>query len=136
MITQGLINSTVAGWNIIYASNKSEAELEFFARKLKQHLDRTYSDRGFQIAALLVERESRFFPTIADLVAVESAVQAKLRLEKEEQAKALPAPREEITNEQAALNLKKIEIIVGQISGKYTEQQALAHITRLNQEQP
>ena len=134
MITQGLINSTVAGWNIIYASNKSEAELEFFARKLKQHLDRTYSDRGFQIAAMLVERECRFFPTIADIVAVESAVQSRLRVEHEERARALPAPEEEVTDAEAEINLKRLEIIVGQISGKYTESEAESKMLQLSRQ--
>lgn len=128
MISQALINGTVAGWNIIFAGNKSEAELEFFSRKLKQHLDEVYNDEEFKVAALLVEKKTRFFPTIADLVEVEDEVYDEIK------RRANPKPRltwddnklPEISDEEAALNLKRLEIIVGQLSGKYSHEEALA----------
>ncbi len=134
MINQSLINGTVAGWNIIFAGNKSEAELEFFSRKLKQHLDGTYNDEEFKIAALLVEKKTRFFPTVADLVEVEDEVY------EETKRRENPKPRltwdgsdlPEMTDEEAELNLKRINIIVGQVTGKYTQAQAMAKVALLS----
>lgn len=125
-LTAKTVKDAVVGWNVMFAGNKSNAELSFLCGKMMQHLAHVYSDEMFKVAAGLVERETNFFPTVKQMLDVrESSQQIRQRqIATDLSRKALPEETGNLTEEEIEQNQQRIEIIRKQLSGKMSMEEA------------
>jgi hypothetical protein len=120
------VKNVVVGWNVMFAGHKSSEELAFLCGKFMQHLRSVYSDEAFRIAAGLVERETNFFPTVKQMLDVRESVNQirQKHIAADLSRKALPEETGNLTEDEIAQNLKRIEIIKKQMAGKMSMEAA------------
>lgn len=124
------IKKTVTGWNILFPGTREDAQLAFICTKIMEHCSGVYTDEQFRIAATMVERDSKYFPVPADLIAVRDQVYQKHQ-SRVAQTKNLLPEETELSLEEVERNKRKIEIIRRQLAGKMTMTDAIAEQKKL-----
>ncbi len=89
-------------------------------------MQRTFSDDTFKIAAEMVLRETKYFPTIKDMFDLRNAVyQVKNNMiKKADGVKRIADGTDNLSPEEIKQNLEKIEIIFNMLAGKLSATEA------------
>jgi len=121
------VRQVVAIWNQLFPGNRGQAQLELLEKTFYRSMQRTFNDGAFRIAAEMVLRETKFFPTIKDMFDLRNAVyQVKNNMvAKNGETKALPEDTCDLTPEETAQNVERIQIIIRQISGELSTEEAI-----------
>lgn len=121
------VKNTILGWNILFGGQRSNAELAVICGKFMKALEPVFNDAEFVVAADLVERETRFFPTIKEMMDCRESVQQIVESRPADYSlPALPEETDNLTEEEIQQNQRKIEIIKKMLCGEMTIEQAEA----------
>lgn len=109
-------------WDVIFPGSRTDAELNIISLKFFTKLAPFYSDQAFVVASELVEDEQEFFPTIAHMRKMQLATVDKMN--RDSGQLLLPQSVDDLTDEEIALNKKRIKIFLRQCYGKLTQEEA------------
>jgi hypothetical protein len=117
----------------MFPGSRDKGQLVFLCAKFMDHCRSVYNDQQFLAAARMVERDSRFFPTVADIIAVRDSVyqQHQAQIAADMTRKVLPEETGNFTEEEVEQNQGKLEIIKKMLCGELTMEQAEAEQWKL-----
>lgn len=129
------VKRVISIWNQIFPGVRGLAQLEILEATFYKLMQRSFSDETFLIAADMVLRETKFFPVpkyIFDLRA--SVYQAwdnrKLAIAQQD-CKQLTEDTGNLTPDEIAQNQKRIDIIIRQLSGELSLEEAMEQQAKL-----
>lgn len=120
------VKQIVSIWNQLFPGVRGEAQLELLEKTFYRSMQRTFSDDTFKIAAEMVLRETKYFPTIKDMFDLRNAVyQVKNNMiKKADGVKRIADGTDNLSPEEIKQNLEKIEIIFNMLAGKLSATEA------------
>jgi len=121
------VANIVKGWGIIFPGQKTAGELAFIASQFFDALQGRFSNEGFIEAARIVRDEQEFFPTVAHVIKLQNVVADKLARQSAliNGQKMIAEETGNITEAEAEQNRERVEIIMRQLSGDMSLEEAI-----------
>lgn len=132
MLSPKTIKKVVSTWNLLFSGNKTEPEQAVICAKFWKACQGVYNDETFLLAAEMVEKEVRFFPTIKDMMDVRNSVYQSAEARKPDYSR--PAITEEAgcsTPEEEEKNRRRVEIMVSMLAGQLSIEEAIKEQNKL-----
>lgn len=131
-LTPETVKKTIVGWNVLFGGQRSNAELAVICGKFMKAFEPVYSDAEFAVAADMVEKETRFFPTIKEMMDCRESVRQVVEAKPGNYSLlALTDETNNLTDAEIEQNQRKIEIIKKMLCGELTMDQAEAEQIKL-----
>jgi hypothetical protein len=125
------LKSMINSWNILFGGNRSDAEKAIICTKFYQALKDVFSNEAFMLAAAMVEKETRFFPTIKDIMDCRESVNQRLESRPDYSRKAIASDAGELSPEIIKQNEKRLRVIRDMLCGKMSIGEAVDTQKRL-----
>ena len=125
------VAKTVKGWNVLFGGNRKDAELAFISQEFFKALLPVYSDEAFTLAVDMVKKETRFFPTIKEMMDLSGSVQQVRERIANYERLALPEETGDKTPEELEQEQERLNIILLQLQGALSMDEALERQSKL-----
>ena len=125
------VSKIIKGWNVLFGGNRKEAELAYIATEFYKALSPVFSDEAFTLAADMVKQETRFFPTIKEMMDLSTSVHQVIEHRANYERLALPEETGNKTPEELQQEQERLEIILLQLQGALSMDEALERQKKL-----
>lgn len=132
MLKPETVKKVVSVWNILFGGQRSQAEQAVICAKYYQAFSPIYNDKTFLLAAEMVEKEVKFFPTIKDIIDVRESVQQISESKPSDYSlTAITDDAGEMTPEIIEQNMQRMKVINDMLAGKMSMDDAVAEQAKL-----
>ena len=118
------VSHIVKGWGVLFPGQKTAGELAFIASQFFDALQGRFNNEGFIEAAKIIRDEQEFFPTVAHVIKLQNVVAEKMARTAVKSTNLLPEETDNLTLEEIEQNRKRVEILLKQLAGEMTMEEA------------
>lgn len=113
------VNAVVKTWDIMFGGKRSIDEIDVLTAKFYQTFRSLFSDKEFLLAAEMAEKETKFFPTIKEIIDCKESVQQVIESRPADyNLPALTDDAGDMSPEVIEQNEKRLQVIKDMLCGK------------------